>query len=144
MFDHVSIGVRDIATTRRFYDAALKPLGLSRLSDGETSLGYGRDTVGLWISLVDRPVKADPQSGLHFCVSAPNAQTVKDFHAAAVAAGGADIRQEGTDAEGTPVRGSFTRITPQSFHWLGERSDDGGKTWRLEVEFLVRRAGPTL
>ena len=28
MFDHVSIGVRDIAATRRFYDAALKPLGL--------------------------------------------------------------------------------------------------------------------
>ena len=29
MFDHISIGVRDIAATRRFYDAALKPLGLS-------------------------------------------------------------------------------------------------------------------
>ena len=27
MIDHVSIGVRDIARTKRFYDAALKPLG---------------------------------------------------------------------------------------------------------------------
>ena len=90
MFDHVSIGVRDIAATRRFYDAALKPLGLSRLSDGETSLGYGRDTVGLWISAVDRPVKADLRSGLHFCIAAPNAQSVTDFHAAGVAAGGTD------------------------------------------------------
>ena len=27
MLNHVSIGVRDIARTKRFYDAALKPLG---------------------------------------------------------------------------------------------------------------------
>ncbi|MBV9584385.1 MAG: VOC family protein, partial [Alphaproteobacteria bacterium] len=27
MFDHVSIGVRDIARAKRFYDAALAPLG---------------------------------------------------------------------------------------------------------------------
>jgi extradiol dioxygenase family protein len=27
MIDHVSIGVRDVAKTKRFYDAALKPLG---------------------------------------------------------------------------------------------------------------------
>jgi catechol 2,3-dioxygenase-like lactoylglutathione lyase family enzyme len=27
MIAHISIGVRDIATSKRFYDAALKPLG---------------------------------------------------------------------------------------------------------------------
>ena len=27
MLNHISIGVRDIARTKRFYDAALKPLG---------------------------------------------------------------------------------------------------------------------
>jgi hypothetical protein len=27
MFDHVSIGVRDLACAKRFYDAALHPLG---------------------------------------------------------------------------------------------------------------------
>ena len=43
MLNHVSIGVHDIAKTRRFYDAALKPLGYTCLSEGETSLGYGKD-----------------------------------------------------------------------------------------------------
>ena len=43
MIDHVSIGVRDIARTKRFYDAALKPLGYKCLSEGEGSLGYGKD-----------------------------------------------------------------------------------------------------
>ncbi len=41
MLDHVSIGVRDLAAARRFYDAALRPLGYSCLSAGEASLGYG-------------------------------------------------------------------------------------------------------
>jgi len=40
MFDHVSIGVRDVARTKRFYDAALKPLGYSCLSAGKDSLEH--------------------------------------------------------------------------------------------------------
>ncbi|HSS82623.1 MAG TPA: hypothetical protein VLL30_02440 [Reyranella sp.] len=52
MFDHVSIGVADIARSKKFYDAALKPLGFSRLSDGETSLGYGEKAVQLWLGAV--------------------------------------------------------------------------------------------
>ena len=53
---------------------------------------------------------------------------------------GGDIVQEGTDQAGTPVRWSFTEITPDSFHWLGERSPDRGESWRLQIEFFVRRA----
>ena len=34
MINHVSIGVRDIAKTKRFYDAALKPLGYKCVSEG--------------------------------------------------------------------------------------------------------------
>ena len=49
MFDHISIGVRDVARAGRFYDMALAPLGMARKYDSETSLGYGRDAIGLWI-----------------------------------------------------------------------------------------------
>ena len=59
MFDHVSIGVADIARSKKFYDAALKPLGYSRLSDGETSLGYGDKAVALWLGASKKPVKPD-------------------------------------------------------------------------------------
>jgi hypothetical protein len=52
---------------------------------------------------------------------------------------GKDIVQEGKDDAGTALRWSFTEITPNSFHWIGERSPDGGATWRLQVEFFVRR-----
>lgn len=53
---------------------------------------------------------------------------------------GNDIVQEGTDEAGTPVRWSFTEITPNSFHWLGERSPDKGTSWRIQIEFFARRA----
>ncbi|HKA71183.1 MAG TPA: hypothetical protein VKE26_05220 [Xanthobacteraceae bacterium] len=53
---------------------------------------------------------------------------------------GNDIVQDGQDDTGAPVRWSFTEITPDSFHWLGERSSDGGATWRLQGEFFARRA----
>src|SRR6185437_5156197 len=53
MINHISIGVRDIARAKRFYDAALAPLGYSCLSQSEGSLGYGRgSSIALWISAV--------------------------------------------------------------------------------------------
>lgn len=90
MIDHVSIGARDIARSRRFYDAALRPLGYTCLSAGEDSLGYGASAAGLWISTTAHPVPADKRSGLHFCFAAPNRAAVDAFHAAALDAGGSD------------------------------------------------------
>jgi hypothetical protein len=52
---------------------------------------------------------------------------------------GKDIVQEGQDETGAAVRWSFTDITPNSFRWLGERSEDGGTRWQLQAEFLARR-----
>lgn len=90
MIDHLSIGVADIARARHFYDAVLSPLGCRCLSADAGSLGYGDETVRLWILKVARPVPADPQSGLHVCFTAPTRASVDAFHAAALAHGGAD------------------------------------------------------
>jgi catechol 2,3-dioxygenase-like lactoylglutathione lyase family enzyme len=95
MLNHISIGVRDIAKTRRFYDAALKPLGYKCLNEAPGSLGYGRDAVALWISTVEHPVPADEKSGLHFCFDAPTRKSVGAFHAAGVQAGGRDNGKPG-------------------------------------------------
>ena len=90
MFDHISIGVADIERTRRFYDAALQPLGYRCLSPGDTSLGYGGDSAVFWALASESPVPADPNSGLHFCFKAPTRKSVADFHRAALAQGGRD------------------------------------------------------
>jgi catechol 2,3-dioxygenase-like lactoylglutathione lyase family enzyme len=90
MFNHVSIGVRDVARAKRFYDAALAPLGYTCLSADAGSLGYGRGAVALWVGKAERPVPADDRSYLHFCFDAPTRKAVDAFHAAALAAGGRD------------------------------------------------------
>jgi catechol 2,3-dioxygenase-like lactoylglutathione lyase family enzyme len=95
MIDHVSIGVRDIAKTKRFYDAALKPLGYQCLSEGEGSLGYGGDAVALWIGAAKHPVPADAKSYLHFCFTAPTRESVDAFHQAALKFGGRDNGKPG-------------------------------------------------
>lgn len=95
MLNHVSIGVSDIPRTRRFYDAALKPLGYRCLSEGEGSLGYGDEFVALWIGAAKRPVPADEASGLHFCFTAPTQRSVDAFHAAALRHGGRDNGRPG-------------------------------------------------
>lgn len=52
---------------------------------------------------------------------------------------GKDIVQIGTNASGTPIRWSFTEITPDSFRWTGEVLETDGHTWRIEGEFRARR-----
>src|SRR4051812_48812152 len=74
MIDHVSIGVRDVAKAKRFYDAALKPLGYACLSEGEGSLGYGRDAVALWIGVAERPVPGGREIGLASLLCGADAQ----------------------------------------------------------------------
>ena len=99
MFDHVSIGVRDLKRARQFYDAVLAPLGYERLSESETSLGYGAQAVGLWIGPTRSPVPADEASNLHFCFAAPSRKAVDAFHAAALRAGGRDNGPPGVRAD---------------------------------------------
>jgi hypothetical protein len=50
----------------------------------------------------------------------------------------------GTDVDGATLRWSFNDIKPDSFHWLGEISTDGGKHWKVEQEMrLTRRLSHT-
>jgi catechol 2,3-dioxygenase-like lactoylglutathione lyase family enzyme len=87
MLDHVTIGVRDMARAKAFYDLALRPLGIERLyAVGEEFAGYGlRPKAFFWIGQRDAP-----QTGAHIAFLAPDRATVDRFHAEALRAGGAD------------------------------------------------------
>jgi catechol 2,3-dioxygenase-like lactoylglutathione lyase family enzyme len=115
MLDHVSIGVRDVATAKRFYDAALKPLGYKCLSASPGSLGYGGDAVALWIGAAERPVAGDMKSGLHFCFAAPTRKAVDAFHEAALGAGGRDNGAPGLRADYGPAYYAAFVIDPDGY-----------------------------
>lgn len=54
---------------------------------------------------------------------------------------GKNIVQIGTQADGTPIRWTFTEITPDSFHWTGEVLQADGMTWKIAGDFRARRIG---
>jgi catechol 2,3-dioxygenase-like lactoylglutathione lyase family enzyme len=122
---HVSIGARDIAKARRFYDAALKPLGYTCLSSGEGSLGYGAKAADYWINRTEHPVPADDRPGLHICFSAPDRDAVDAFHKAALKAGGKDNGKPGLrDAYGPNYYAAFV-VDPEGYRieaWCGKKS----------------------
>jgi catechol 2,3-dioxygenase-like lactoylglutathione lyase family enzyme len=115
MFDHVSIGVSDIKRAGTFYDAVLKPLDVTRLSDGDTALGYGEKNAALWLLAVDKPVKADMDSGLHFCFQAKSRAAVDAFHTAALKAGGEDNGKPGVRADYSPKYYAAFVIDPDGY-----------------------------
>ncbi len=115
MFDHVSIGVSDIKRAGKFYDAVLKPLDVTRLSDSDGALGYGEKEAGLWVLAVNRPVKADKESGLHFCFKAKSRAAVDAFHAAALKAGGQDNGKPGVRADYSPKYYAAFVVDPDGY-----------------------------
>jgi catechol 2,3-dioxygenase-like lactoylglutathione lyase family enzyme len=95
MLSHVSIGVRDVAAARRFYDAVFAAIGAKCLAHGEGYAGYGTEAPVFWLNQTAHPVPADMRSGLHFCFDAPNRKAVDAFHKAALKAGGKDNGKPG-------------------------------------------------
>ena len=81
LLDHLHLRVRDVEASKRFYTAALEPVGL-----GITSAGDG------WFAADELFVSDDgpPTAGLHVAFQAKDRESVERFHAAALAAGGTD------------------------------------------------------
>jgi catechol 2,3-dioxygenase-like lactoylglutathione lyase family enzyme len=94
VIDHIEIGVADVEASRRFYEAALPPLGLKlvisvepeRTSLGTARYGFGRDGYpSFWIH--GEPVARLP---VHVAFTAMRRDAVDAFHAEAVTHGGRD------------------------------------------------------
>jgi catechol 2,3-dioxygenase-like lactoylglutathione lyase family enzyme len=93
MLDHVSLGVTDLALSRRFYDAVLQPLGLVRIVNFGNNRGsdYGAAPGSLGVEFTitaERSVK--PAQGMHLCFRAHDRAAVREFHRLAIGNGGRD------------------------------------------------------
>ena len=90
MIDHVSLGVRDLARSQRFYDAALRPLGLVRIVDFEgrgSDYGSAPASLGVEFTITEESGVVSSR-GMHICFLARDRDAVATFHNAALANGG--------------------------------------------------------
>jgi catechol 2,3-dioxygenase-like lactoylglutathione lyase family enzyme len=86
MFDHVGFGVSDYAASKAFFLQSLQPLGVGLVMEGEHGAGMGpKGKPSLWLY----PSSGKP-APMHIAFTAENRQQVRDFHRAALAAGGKD------------------------------------------------------
>jgi catechol 2,3-dioxygenase-like lactoylglutathione lyase family enzyme len=96
MLHHISLGARNIEAAAAFFDQALAPLGFVRvwtdLRPGQPgqAVGYGPPGSGdrLTIKQVAENIPNIP--GFHLALAAPSRESVRAFHATALAAGGTD------------------------------------------------------
>lgn len=80
LIDHVHLRVRDLAASRRFYEAALGSLG-REVRTGDDFFASDE----LWVT-----ADGSPTTGLHLAFQAADEDAVRRFHQAALAAGGTD------------------------------------------------------
>lgn len=98
MLHHVSVGVRDVERAARFYDPALKALGLKRVMEFlPHAIGYGesRDRPEFWIQLPHNQQPASVGNGVHVAFLARNKGVVAKFHDAALKQGGSNGGEPG-------------------------------------------------
>jgi catechol 2,3-dioxygenase-like lactoylglutathione lyase family enzyme len=95
VIDHVLLVVRDLAASRRFYEAALKPLGFDVMYEEAHGVAFGtegHDDFGIFEG-------DSPSTRAHVAFVASSREAVDGFYAAAMSSGGRDkaaprIRQE--------------------------------------------------
>ena len=89
--DHLTLFVRDMAASRRFYEAALAPLHASVIEEPGPPEGWGPALMIGPPGSEDLGISpGEPSAPVHVAFAAPDRATVDAFHAAALAAGGTD------------------------------------------------------
>ncbi len=86
MIDHVILNVKDLKESKRFYEAALAPLGYDVIWDLPEWVGFGQaEQADFWVALRE-PCHAK----VHVAFACEARATVHDFYSSALEAGGRD------------------------------------------------------
>jgi catechol 2,3-dioxygenase-like lactoylglutathione lyase family enzyme len=101
VIDHMSIGVSDLPASRRFYLAALAPLGFveqASWNEDARQVSFGPDDLDDFALSTHYPATV----GGHVAFAADSRQQVDAFYDAAIAAGGTDNGGPGVRSEYSP------------------------------------------
>ena len=94
LFNHVQIKVKDLAVSKKFYDAIMKTLGYKTVLEIENIvIGYGTDVQDMFEIRQSNSEYLLSQS-VHIAFNAPNRKSVDDFYQAAI--------QKEAKCKGTP------------------------------------------
>ena len=98
MIDHFNLPVSNLEASRRFYELALAPLGLTFLMKDGDAVGFGVDTWAFGIVTATLPLPH-----LHLAFRARSQEVVDRFFQAAIIAGGRSNGAPGIRADYDPL-----------------------------------------
>lgn len=100
MLDHITLHASDAKRSIAFYAKALAPLGYIPKAHHEPTIGFGVDDgtprSDFYVSPMENPAQRPVPT--HIAFRANSEQAVRDFYAAAIAAGGTDNGEPGPRA----------------------------------------------
>ncbi|MEP7062950.1 MAG: VOC family protein [Betaproteobacteria bacterium] len=97
MFDHIGIGVSDLASSKSFFLEALAPLGIGLVMEFPGNVGIGPPgNPALWLAA------GSPSTPMHIAFAAATRQQVDAFYQLAIGAGGKDNGPPGIRAQYHP------------------------------------------
>jgi hypothetical protein len=65
MIDHVSVAVSNLAASAAFHDRVLEPLGLSRMTERDLTIGFGKRYPEFWLNSRPRMAMVRGDTGDH-------------------------------------------------------------------------------
>jgi len=88
MIDHISIAVRDLDRSARFYQGLLGAIGYEKLVVRPRSIGFGKAYPEFWLNLRATMAPVEVDGGAHVALRVRTIELVDAFHAAALTSGG--------------------------------------------------------
>ncbi len=94
MIDHVSIGVRNLAAAKAFYQSVLAEIGYRLIDDRAETAGFGKKYSDFWLNA--RPgLPTGDDTGVHVCLRTRTKAQVDGFYRVALNAGAEDAGAPG-------------------------------------------------
>lgn len=87
VIDHVSLPVRDLEQSTKFYESVLSKIGFKKLIEMPVTVGFGRKHPEFWLNHRPEMNERGLDEGFHVCLRARTIDAVQAFHEAATAAG---------------------------------------------------------
>lgn len=99
MIDHVSIAVRDLALSARFYESVLAEIGLRKIVVRDDTVGFGKAYPEFWLNSRPDMPEVSPDCGTHVCLRTREADRVDRFWKVALDKGATDAGPPGMRPE---------------------------------------------